>query len=59
MENVDALKRYESTEVDRKTSLHVRSGTPGSTSGTTHQVIEIWKETSTNVLRCIPHFKSG
>ena len=26
-ENFDALKRYESTEVDRRTWLHVPSGT--------------------------------
>ena len=46
-ENFDALKRYESTEIDRKTWLHVPSGTPWSTSSDTHQVVEIWKETST------------
>ena len=40
-------KRYESTEVDRKTWLHVPSGTPWSTSSDTHQVVEIEKETST------------
>ena len=27
MDNFDALKRYESTEVDRRTWLHVPSGT--------------------------------
>ena len=43
------LKRYESTEVDRRTWLHVPSGTPWSTSSDTHQVhvVEIKKETST------------
>ena len=46
-ENVDALKCYESTEVDRRTWLHVPSGTHWSTSSDTHQVVEIWKETST------------
>ena len=40
-ENFDALKRYESTEVDRRTWLHVPSGTPWSTSSDTHQVVEI------------------
>ena len=34
-------KRYESTEVDRRTWLHVPSGTPWSTSSDTHQVVEI------------------
>ena len=46
-ENFDALKRYESTEVERRTWLHVPSGTPWSTSSDTHQVVEIWIETST------------
>ena len=36
-------KRYESTEVDRKTWLHVPSETPWSTSSDTHQVVEIYK----------------
>ena len=40
-------KRYESTEVDRRTWLHVPSGTHWSTSSDTHQVVEIYKETST------------
>ena len=34
-------KRYESTEVDRRTWLHVPSGTHWPTSSDTHQVIEI------------------
>ena len=42
-------KRYKSTEVDRKTWLHVPSGTPRSTSSDTHQVVEIWIETSTKM----------
>ena len=42
-------KRYESIEVDRKTWLHVPSWTPWSTSIDTHQVVEIWKETSTTM----------
>ena len=41
------LKRYESTEVDRRTWLHVPTGTHWSTSSDTHQVVEIYKETST------------
>ena len=40
-ENFDALKRYKSTKVDRRTWLHVSSGTPLSTSSDTHQVVEI------------------
>ena len=43
------LKRYESTEVDRRTWLNVPSGTPWSTSSDTHQVVEIKKETSTKM----------
>ena len=43
------FKRYESTEVDRRTWLHVPSGTPWSTSSDTHQVVEIRKETSTKM----------
>ena len=35
------LERYESTEVDRRTWLHVPSGTHWSTSSATHQVVEI------------------
>ena len=42
-------KRCKSTEVDRRTWLHVPSGTPLSTSSDTHQVIEIWIETSTKM----------
>ena len=34
-------KHYESTEVDRRTWLHVPSGTHWSTSSDTHQVVEI------------------
>ena len=37
-------KRYESTEVDRRTWLHVPSGTPWSTSSDTHQVVEIKRD---------------
>ena len=40
-ENVDALRRYESNEVDRRTWLHVPSGTLWSISSDTHQVVEI------------------
>ena len=42
-------KRYESTEVDRRTWLHVPSGTLLSTSSDTHQVVKIQKETSTKM----------
>ena len=42
-------KRNESTEVNRRTWLHVPSGTPWSTSSDTHQVVEIQKETSTQM----------
>ena len=48
-------KRYESTEVDRRTWLHVPSGTHWFTSSDTHQVVEIKKIL---LLRCIHHFKS-
>ena len=34
-------KRYKSTKVDRRTWLHVPSGTLWSTSSDTHQVVEI------------------
>ena len=42
-------KRYESTEVDRRTWLHLPSGTLWSTSSDPHQVVEISKETSTKI----------
>ena len=42
-------KRYNSTEVDRRTWLHVPSGTPWFTRGDTHRVVEIQKETSTMI----------
>ena len=42
-------KRYESTKVDRRTSLHVPSGTHWSNSSDTHQVVEIQIETSTKM----------
>ena len=42
-------KRYESTEVDRRTWLHVPSGTHWSTSSDTHQEVEIQKEASTKM----------
>ena len=48
-DNFDALKRYESTEVDRKTRLHVPSGTPWSTNSDTHQEVEILQESSTSM----------
>ena len=42
-------KRYELTEVDRRTWLHVPSMTLWSTSSDTHQVVEILKQTSTKM----------
>ena len=42
-------KRYESTEVDRRTWLNVPSGTHWYTSSDTYQVVEIQKETATNM----------
>ena len=42
-------KRYESTEVDRRTWLHVPSGTHWFTSSDTHQVVEKQKGTSTKM----------
>ena len=39
-------KRYESTKVNRRTWLHVPSGTHWSTSSDTHQVVETQIETS-------------
>ena len=42
-------KRYESTEVDRRTWLHVSSRTHWSTSSDTHQVVEIYKKTYTKM----------
>ena len=41
MENVDALKRNESIEVDRRFWLHVPSGTLWSISSDTIEVVEI------------------
>ena len=40
-ENLMLSKRYESTEVVRRTWLHVPSGSHWSTSSDTHQVVEI------------------
>ena len=40
-ENFDALKRYGSNGVDRRTWLHVPSETRWSTSSDTHKVVEI------------------
>ena len=40
-------KRYEITWVDRRTWLHVPSGTPWSNGSDTHKVFELWKEAST------------
>ena len=49
-------KRYESTEVDSRTWLHVPSETRWSTSIDTHQEVAIKKKRL--LLRCIHHFKS-
>ena len=48
-------KSYESNEVDRRTWLHVPSGTHWSTSSDTHQMLKYNKKL---LLRCIHHFKS-
>ena len=48
-------KRYEPTEVDRRTWLHVPSGIPRSISSDTHQVVQIRKEI---FIICIHHFKA-
>ena len=42
-------ERYESTEVDRRTLIHVPSETQSSTSSDTHQIVEIQIETSTKM----------
>ena len=57
-ENLMLSKRYKSTDVDRRTWLHVPSGTLWSTSSGTHQVVEILKFKRRLLLRCIYHFKS-
>ena len=48
-------KHYECTEADRRTWLHVPSGTPFSTSSDIYQVVKTLKET---LLRCIHQFES-
>ena len=40
-ENFDALKRYEATEVDRRSWPHVPSGTLWSTGSDINQVVKI------------------
>ena len=47
-------KRYQSTEVDGRTWLHVPSGTLWSISSDNRRVVEIAKI----ILQCIHHFKS-
>ena len=42
-------KRFQSTEVDRRTWLHMPSGTHWSTSSDTHKVVEIQTETSSRI----------
>ena len=55
--NIDALKRYKSTEVDRRFWLHVPSGTPWSSSSDTHQVVEIKKnKKNKNIISAISIF---
>ena len=49
MDKFDALKPYESSEVDRRTKLHVSSGTHWSTRSDTHKVVEIKQKTSTKM----------
>ena len=44
-------KCYESTEVDRRTGLHVPSETHWSTSSDTQQVVEIEKDVSSKTYR--------
>ena len=48
-------KRYKSTEVNRRTWLHVPSGNHWSTSSYTHQVIDYKNRL---LLRCLYHFES-
>ena len=56
-DNFDALKRYESTEVDRRTWLHVSSGTHWSTSSDTHQVVEIYRDFYLDVYAILNMYK--
>ena len=44
-------ERYESTEVDSRTWLHVASGIVWPTNSDTHQVVEIQNETSTKMYK--------
>ena len=50
-------KRYESTEVDRRTWLHVPSGTPWSTSSDTHQVVESIQHFKSDVINDMDHMR--
>ena len=52
-------KRYESTEVDRRTWLHVPSGTRWSTSSDTRQIVEIQIEISTKMYTTMLHDLAG
>ena len=45
--NIVDLETVKLTEIDRRTWLHVLSGTHWSTGSDTHQVVEIQKQTST------------
>ena len=46
-------KRYESTEVDHRTWLHVPSGTSWSTSSDTHQVVKIHEDFYFNMVHIV------
>ena len=50
-------QHYKSTEVDRRTWLHVPSGTPWSTSSDTHEVVEIQKETYQDIYTILNRIK--
>ena len=57
-ENVMLSKRFESTDVDRRTWQHVPSGTHWSTSSNTHKVVDIRKRLA-SIIRNSFVFKSG
>ena len=50
-------KRYESTEVDRRTWLHVPSGTLMCTSSDTHQAVDINQSSEDAEGECFPFFQ--
>ena len=55
MKSLMLSKRYKSTEVNRRTGMHMPSGTHWSTSSDIHQVVEIYIKRL--LLRCIYHLK--